>query len=113
MALNTTMPKSKSISSPEDIIQQMIALQTQQAVIEAQISDLRPAFFEACAQYDSNHIEHNGAFIYRKLTRGTWTYPDDIINYEQHLKKIKLEFRQTHEPTDGREISWIIKLLPS
>ena len=97
-------------TSPDDIINQMVALRLQRAELDDQIEMLQPAFIEACAALDISQLEHEQALIYRKLTRGQWEYPNHIQESEQQLKRLKQQFRDTHEPTTGREISWIIKL---
>ena len=93
-----------------DIINQMVALRLQRAELNGQIETLQPAFLEACAALDISQLEHEQALIFRKLTRGQWDYPDHIQEQEQQLKQIKQQFRDTHEPTTGRELSWAIKL---
>ncbi|MGH2412724.1 MAG: hypothetical protein ACRDEA_03305 [Microcystaceae cyanobacterium] len=35
----------------------------------------------------------------------------DILEQEVLLKQLKHLFQQDHEPTSGREIAWIVKLL--
>lgn len=96
--------------SPNDAINQMVALRLQRAELEAQIETLKPTFLEACATLDISQLRHEQALISRKLTPGQWDYPDSIIESEQQLKQLKQKFRDTHEPTAGRELSWVIKL---
>ena len=93
-----------------EVINQMVALRLQRAELDNQIEMLQPSFLEACAALDISQLEHEQALIFRKLTRGQWDYPEHIQEQEQQLKKIKQQFRDTHEPTTGREISWAIKL---
>lgn len=88
----------------------MVALRLQRAELDDQIEALQPSFLEACAALDIAQLELEQALIFRKLTRGQWDYPEDVQEQEQQLKKIKQQFRDTHEPTTGREISWIIRL---
>lgn len=92
------------------VINQMVALRLQRAELDNQIEMLQPSFLEACAALNISQLEHKQALIFRKLTRGQWDYPKHIQEQEQQLKKIKQQFRDTHEPTTGREISWAIKL---
>ena len=96
--------------SPHDVINQMVALRRQRAELDSQIETLQPSFMEACAALEISQLEHEQALIFRKLTPGQWDYPAHIQEREQQLKKLKQQFRKTHEPTTGREISWAIKL---
>ena len=93
-----------------EVINQMVALRLQRAELDDQIAALQPVFIEACAALDISQLEHEQALIFRKLTRGQWDYPDHIQEQEQQLKQIKQQFRDTHEPTTGRELSWVIRL---
>lgn len=99
------------ILKPTEVIQQMIDLRIQLDELEGQIEALKPAFFEACATQGDNKFEQEGALITRRLTPGRWAYPDHITTQERQLKFLKEKFRQTHEPTAGREIIWSIKFL--
>jgi len=96
--------------SPNDAINQMIALRLQRAEIDHQIETLKPTFFEACAALDISQLRHEQALVLRKLTPGQWDYPSPILEQEQQLKQLKQQFRETHEPTTGRELSWSIRL---
>ena len=96
--------------SPNDAINQMVSLRLQRAELDNQIETLKPTFLEACAALDISQLRHEQALISRKLTPGQWDYPDNIIEGEQQLKQLKQQFRKTHEPTTGREISWSIRL---
>lgn len=98
------------IAKHNDTINQMVSLRLQRAELDDQIEALQPSFIEACAALDISQLEHEQALIFRKLTRGQWDYPDHILEREQQLKQIKQQFRDTHEPTTGREISWTIRL---
>ena len=98
------------ILSPDDTINQMIELRLQLAKLERQIETLKPAFFDACAAQEAAQFRHEHAIISRRLTRGTWDYPTHILEQEEHLKQLRLQFQQTNEPTAGREITWSIKL---
>jgi hypothetical protein len=97
--------------TPPDVIELMIDLRIQQAELEQEINALKPAFFDACAQQNTDHIPNERALIFCKLTPGQWNYPEDIIEHEQQLKQLKQDFRENHEPAAGREISWALKLL--
>lgn len=99
------------ILKPTEVIQQMINLRIQLAELEDQIEALKPAFFTACATQGDNQFEQEGAIITRRLTPGKWAYPDRITAQEKQLKLLKEEFRQSHEPTTGREIIWSVKLV--
>ncbi|KAI9129908.1 hypothetical protein [Acaryochloris sp. CCMEE 5410] len=99
------------IPKPTEVIQQMIDLRIQLAELEDQIEALKPAFFAACATQGDDKFEQEGAIIARRLTPGKWIYPNHITVQERQLKILKEEFRQTHEPTAGREIIWSIKFL--
>lgn len=94
-----------------DVINQMINLRIQLADLEHQIDTLKPAFFAACAEQGNNQVELERAIITRRLTPGKWAYPDHITQQEKQLKLLKEEFRQSHEPTTGREIIWSVKLV--
>lgn len=103
------MAKKSPLSSAK-IIDQMIALHTQKKMLEQQIAELEPAFFDACNQQDNDKIDGERALIYRKITPGRWIYPDNIIKQQERLKKLKQQFQDTHEPNHGREISWVVKI---
>lgn len=96
--------------SPHDVIDQMVALRLQRAELNNQIEALQPSFIEACTALDISQLEHEQALIFRKLTPGKWDYPEHIQEHEQKLKKLKQQFRKTHEPTTGREVGWVIRL---
>jgi hypothetical protein len=103
------MAKKSPLSSAK-IIDQMIALHTQKKMLEQQIEELEPAFFEACNQQENDKIDGERALIYRKITPGRWVYPDNIIKQQERLKKLKQDFQNTHEPNHGREVSWVVKI---
>lgn len=96
--------------SPNDTINQMVSLRLQRAELDNQIETLKPTFLEAYAALDISQLRHEQALISRKLTPGQWDYPDNIIEGEQQLKRLKQQFREAHELTAGREISWSIRL---
>jgi hypothetical protein len=76
-----------SLTQPNEVIDQMVALRTQLAQLEAQIEALKPAFFDACAAQAVDQFQHPQAVIYRRLTPGKWDYPSDLIEQEQRLKQ--------------------------
>jgi hypothetical protein len=94
-----------------EIIDLMIDLRSQIADLERQVDVLKPAFFAACNEFDTLRFQHERAIISRRLTLGQWNYPSYILESERQLKRIKLEFQQTHEPVGGREVTWSVKLL--
>ena len=104
------MSMSMDTLSPDDAINQMVALRLQRAELDAQIETLKPTFLKACAALNISQLTHEQALIFRKLTPGQWDYPSHIVEGEQQLKQLKQLFRDTHEPTAGREISWFIRL---
>jgi hypothetical protein len=94
-----------------EIIDLMIDLRIQFAELENKINALKPAFFDACSEYDTLRFTHERAIIFRKLTPGIWNYPDSILEQEKQIRQLKQEFQQTHDPLMGRDITWAIKLL--
>ena len=96
---------------PSTVINHMIELRCQLAAIRYQIQALQPAFFEACTAQQTNQIKLEQAVITRKVTPGKWTYPPHILQQEAQLKQLKRHFQQTHEPTQGRDVIWSVKLL--
>lgn len=96
---------------PFEVIESMIDLRIQLAQIEHQIQSLQPAFFTACLILNQAKIERHRAIISRKLTPARWTYAGEILEQEVLLKQLRKQFQQDHEPTGGRETTWIIKLL--
>jgi hypothetical protein len=109
--MSSISQNSSKILTPNQAIERMIDLRIQQADLEQQIQALKSAFFEACNQQDTDHIENGRAFIFCKLTPGKWNYPTNIINHERKLKQLKKDFQDNHEPDTGREVFWVIKLL--
>lgn len=97
--------------TPLEIIALMIDLKRQVAELEAHIQALKPAFFAACVALNTEKITLEQALVSRRLTPGQWTYSPDIVQQEDLLKQSKHQFQQEHEPTSGREITWVIKLL--
>lgn len=93
-----------------EVINQMVALRLQRAKLDQQIDMLKSLFFEACAAQDKSQFEHRQAVISRRLTPGKWDYPEQVVEQEQQIKRLKQQFQATHEPTGGREVIWSIKL---
>lgn len=102
---------STNTLSPSVVIDLMIDLRIQVAELERQIDALKPAFFAACAGYNSLQIRHERATIFRKLTPGQWNYSADILEQERQLKQFKQSFQKNHEPAAGREVFWSVRLL--
>jgi hypothetical protein len=99
--------------NPFDVIDRMIELRIQLQAVENQIASLQPAFFAACLLLNAEKIERTRAVITRRLTPGQWTYSINILEQESLLKQLKKQFHQDHEPTGGREVTWMMKLLLS
>lgn len=97
--------------NPIEVIETMIELRIQLGQLEQQIKTLQPAFFAACFTLNQAKIERSRAIVCRKLTPAQWTYATEILEQEFFLKQLRKQFQQDHEPTGGREITWIIKLL--
>jgi hypothetical protein len=102
---------STEILNPMEIINTMIDLQLQFHELKAQIAKLQPAFFTACMLLNTDKISLERAVITKRVTPGQWTYPPDISQQIDFIKQLKQQFHQTHEPTSGRDITWVIKLL--
>jgi hypothetical protein len=109
--MSSISQNSPQTLTPNQAIERMIDLRIQQANLEQQIQALKPAFFKACSQQDTDQIENSRAFIFCKLTPGKWNYSTNIINQEHKLKQLKKDFQEKHEPNTGREVFWAIKLL--
>ena len=80
----------------------------QLAAIASQLESLKPAFFDAYADLDRTSLKLDSAVMSRTLTVGQWDDPNDILEQEQRLKQ--LSRCTTHEPTDGRQMTWSIRL---
>ena len=106
-----TETDSTEILDPIEIINTMIDLRIQLSELEEQIAKLQPAFFTACLALNTEKISVPRAIITRRLTPAQWTYPADILQQVDLIKQLKQQFHQTHEPTSGRNITWVIKLL--
>ena len=100
-----------NLLNPIDIIHATVELRIQLSKLEKQIQALQPAFFAACVALNTEKIILERAVITQKLTPGRWTYSPDILQQEDILKLLKRQFQQDHEPTSGRNLIWIIKLL--
>jgi hypothetical protein len=96
---------------PFEVIETMIDLRIQFTQLEQQIQTLQPSFFAACLMLNQAKIERDRAIISRKLTPAQWTYAIDVLEQEALFKQLRKQFQQDHEPTGGRETTWIIKLL--
>lgn len=109
--LDSTSSDLAQLLSPIEIINAMIDLRVQLCELEQHIQALQPAFFAACLALNTDKIALERAIVTRKLTSGQWTYSLDISEQEDLLKQLKRQFQQTHEPTSGRDVIWVIKLL--
>ena len=113
--LTTASDRSTEINdnllNPIEAIEMMIDLRIQLTQLEQQIKALQPTFFAACFTLNQAKIERNRAIISRKLTPAQWTYAADVLEQEILLKQLRKQFQQDHEPTGGRETTWMIKLL--
>jgi hypothetical protein len=65
----------------------------------------------ATTPLNAEKIERSRAVITRRLTPGQWTYSIDILEQDSLLKQLKKQFHQNHEPSGGRELTWMMKLL--
>jgi hypothetical protein len=106
-----TSNDSEVLIDPNAVINTMIELRIQLAELEQQIQALQPTFFAACVALNIDKVTLERAAISRKLTPGQWSYSSDIVEQEGLLKQRKQQFRQTHEPISGREVTWAIRLL--
>jgi hypothetical protein len=110
-SLNSSTDRAIDLLNPMDVIETMIDLRIQLAQLERQIQALQPTFFTACLMLNQAKIERERAIVSRKLTPAQWTYTTDILEQEALFKQLRKQFQQDHEPTGGRETTWIIKLL--
>lgn len=108
---NSSTVNPIDILNPIEVIDAMIELRIQLAQLEQQIQDLQPAFFAACLTLNQAKIARSRAIISRKFTPAQWSYATDILEQEALLKQLRKQFQQDHEPTGGRNIIWMIKLL--
>lgn len=109
--MTSTMTDTPTLtpSIHNDVIEEMIQLQTQLNDIKQQIEILKPAFYDACEEQEDTKFKYGDVLIYRKVTPGKWTYPPHIEEQVQQVKGLQKEFRQTHEPDKGREPGWAIR----
>jgi hypothetical protein len=103
--------EDSTLLNPFDVIDRMIELRIQLQAVENQIASLQPTFFAACLSLNAEKIERSRAVITRRLTPGQWTYSIVILEQDSLLKQLKKQFHQNHEPSGGRELTWMMKLL--
>lgn len=96
---------------PIAVIDTMIELRIQLVQLQQQIQELEPTFFAACLMLNQARIARERAIISRKVTAAQWTYDGDVLAQEALFKQLRKQFQQDHEPTGGRDITWMIKLL--
>ena len=108
-----TKPATRSTDflNAADVIESMIELRFQLREIEAQIQALQPAFFAAGLALNLEKITLQRATIAHRLTPARWDYSEPIAEQEAWLKQLKQQFQQSNEPTGGREVTWMVKLL--
>ncbi len=114
MPKRSTSPSASmaiDLLDPFEVIETMIDLRIQLTQLEQQIQTLQPSFFAARLMLNQAKIERDRAIISRKLTPAQWTYAMYVLEQEALLKQLRKQFQQDHEPTGGRETTWIIKLL--
>jgi hypothetical protein len=111
--LTAAVPQTRSadVLDPFKIIDDMVDLRIQMAQLEQQIRELQPLFFAACFMLDQAKIDRSRAIISRKLTPAQWTYTAEILDQEVLFKQLRKQFQQDHEPSSGRDTTWIIRLL--
>jgi len=109
--LNAPTTPANALLDPTAILDAMIELRFQMAALEQQMQALQPAFFAACLALNTDKIALERATIARRLTPGQWAYPTDLVAQEDALKQRKRQFKQAHEHSGGREVTWTIKLL--
>jgi hypothetical protein len=107
----TTAPAPANLLDPAEVIEQMIDLRIQLRQIEQQIEALQPLFFAACISLNTEKIERERAIITKRFTPGQWTYSEELLEQDALLKKLRRQFQLDHEPTGGREVTWMIKLM--
>ena len=113
--MNNTETRSSldqsTLLNPNDIIEHMIDLRIQIALLQQQAKDLKQDFFAACFALNQDTITLEQATISRKLSPGKWDYPLNITEQELLIKALKDQFKQDNEPISGRDITWVIRLL--
>ncbi len=102
---------ASDLLNPIEVIDTMIELRIQLGQLQQQIQELEPTFFAACLILNQAKIQRERAVISRKFTPAQWTYDADILAQEALFKQLRKQFQQDHEPTGGRDITWMIKLL--
>jgi hypothetical protein len=95
---------SAAVRDPFQIIDDMVDLRIQMAQLEQQIR-------AACFLLDQAKIDRSRAIISRKLTPAQWTYTAEVLDQEILFKQLRKQFQQDHEPSGGRDITWMIRLL--
>jgi hypothetical protein len=108
---NSSTTLDLDLLNPLDVIETMIDLRVQLAQLEHQIKTLQPTFFAACFALNQVKIERQRAIVSQKRTPAQWSYATEILEQELLLKQLRKQFQQDHEPTGGRQITWMIKLL--
>jgi hypothetical protein len=106
-----TPESSLAMLDPNEIIEAMIDLRLQLREVERQIQALQPSFYAACALLNMEKIALQRAVITRRLTPGQWDYSVEILEQEALFKQLKQEFQELHEPNNGRDVYWMIRLL--
>ncbi|HEY9910073.1 MAG TPA: hypothetical protein V6D18_20965 [Thermosynechococcaceae cyanobacterium] len=109
--VNKPSTAATEILNPADVLEMMIELRFQLREIEEQIQALQPAFFAACLALNLEKTTLQRATIARRLTQARWDYSDSISEQEAWLKQLKQQFQHSNEPTGGREVTWMVKLL--
>ena len=100
-----------TLLNPNDIIEHMIDLRIQIALLQQQAKELKQDFFAACFALNLDTITLEQATISRKLSPGKWDYPPNITEQDLLIKALKEQFKQDNEPISGRDITWVIRLL--
>ena len=100
-----------TLLNPNDIIEHMIDLRIQMALLQQQAKDLKQDFFAACFALNQDTITLEQATISRRLSPGKWDYPPNITEQDLLIKALKEQFKQDNEPVSGRDITWMIRLL--
>lgn len=99
------------MATTDDIIERVIDLRIQKAQLDQELQALKPDFFAACLALGQDTIERERAVIKRRLTQGKWNYDQEILEQQRLIKALKLQFQNDHDPIQGREVVWMVKLL--
>ena len=91
-----------TLLNPNDIIEHMIDLRIQIALLQQQAKDLKQDFFAACFALNQDTITLEQATISRKLSPGNWDYPPNITEQDLLIKTLKNQFKQDNEPIAQR-----------